>query len=203
MQVGDAAAAFNEILGDNPLDDPVPQGSRPINGAAASMVKFQQPEVVIRVPTTRDRLKQALNELPDAVHEARITMQEFRVVLESANKNFRNLEGFTEPLGQRGNQIANSIVEAAEGLDKLVEEFTVLSQALNSREGTLGQLIHNRQLYENLNRLVHNANQVVLQVNDITLGLRPVVNDARIFMDKVAREPGRVVTGGLNPSPIK
>jgi phospholipid/cholesterol/gamma-HCH transport system substrate-binding protein len=202
-QVGDAAAAFNEILGDNPLDDPVPQGAHPSNGAAASLVKFQQPEVVIRVPTTRDRLKEALNELPDAVHEARITMQEFRVVLESANKNFRNLEGFTEPLGQRGNQIANSIVETAEGLDKLVEEFTVLSQSLNSREGTLGQLIHNQQLYENLNRLVHNANQVVVQVNDITLRLRPVVNDARIFMDKVAREPGRVVTGGLNPSPIK
>jgi phospholipid/cholesterol/gamma-HCH transport system substrate-binding protein len=204
LEVGNAAAAFNDILGDNLLDEPVPQGSRPSNGTAASMVKFQQPEVVIQVPqTTRDRLKQALNELPDAVREARVTMQEFRVVLESANKNFKNLEGFTEPLGQRGEQIANSIVDAVEGLDKLVEEFSVLSQALNSREGTLGQLIHNEQLYENLNRLVHNANQVVLQVNDITLRLRPVVNDARIFMDKVAREPGRVVTGGLNPSPIK
>jgi phospholipid/cholesterol/gamma-HCH transport system substrate-binding protein len=204
LEVGNAAAAFNEILGDNLLDEPVPQGSRPTNGTAASMVKFQQPEVVIQVPqTTRDRLKQALNELPDAVREARVTMQEFRVVLESANKNFKNLEGVTEPLGQRGEQIANSIVDAVEGLDKLVEEFSVLSQALNSREGTLGQLIHNEQLYENLNRLVHNANQVVLQVNDLTLRMRPVVNDARIFMDKVAREPGRVVTGGLNPSPIK
>jgi phospholipid/cholesterol/gamma-HCH transport system substrate-binding protein len=202
-ELGNAAAAFNDILGDNPLDDPVPQGARPTSGTAASMVNFQQPEVVIRVPTTRDRLKQALNELPDAVRDVRVTMQEFRVVLESANKNFRNLEGFTEPLGQRGEEIANSIVDAVEGLDKLVEEFSVLSQALNSREGTLGQLIHNEQLYENLNRLVHNANQVVLQVNDITLRLRPVVNDARIFMDKVAREPGRVVTGGLNPSPIK
>jgi phospholipid/cholesterol/gamma-HCH transport system substrate-binding protein len=202
-ELGNAASSFNEILGDNVLDEPVPQGARPSSGAAASMVNFQQPEVVIRVPTTRDRLKQALNELPDAVREARVTMQEFRVVLESANKNFRNLEGFTEPLGERGDEIANSIVDAVDGLDKLVEEFSVLSQALNSREGTLGQLIHNEQLYENLNRLVHNANQVVLQVNDITLRLRPVVNDARIFMDKVAREPGRVVTGGLNPSSIK
>jgi hypothetical protein len=29
------------------------------------------------------------------------------------------------------------------------------------------------------------------------------VNDARVFMDKVAREPGRIVTGGLNPSLTK
>jgi phospholipid/cholesterol/gamma-HCH transport system substrate-binding protein len=63
LEVGNAAAAFNDILGDNLLDEPVPQGSRPSNGTAASMVKFQQPEVVIQVPqTTRDRLKQALNE---------------------------------------------------------------------------------------------------------------------------------------------
>jgi phospholipid/cholesterol/gamma-HCH transport system substrate-binding protein len=219
-QLGDAAAAFNEILGENLLDEPATQsappttqgippanqGARPSASIAASLANFQQPdqaEVVIQVPTTRDRLKQALNELPDAVRDFRVTMQEFRVVLDSANKNFRDLEGFTQPLGQNGPRIVNSILETTDGLDRMVEELNVFTQALSSREGTLGQLIHDRQVYENLNRLLHNANQVVLQVNDITLRLRPVVNDARIFMDKVAREPGRVVTGGLNPSPIK
>ncbi len=137
------------------------------------------------------------------MRDFRVTMQELRVVLDSANKNFRDLEGFTQPLGQNGPRIVNSILETTEGLDRMVEELNVFTQALSSREGTLGQLIHDRQVYENLNRLIHNANQVVLQVNDLTLRLRPVVNDARIFMDKVAREPGRVVTGGLNPSPIK
>ncbi|HEX2475235.1 MAG TPA: MlaD family protein [Lacipirellulaceae bacterium] len=227
LQLGNAAAAFNDILGENLLDEPatqvvppanrrippatqgVPrtnQGAMPSTRIAASLANFQQPdqaEIVIQVPTTRDRLKQALNELPDAVRDFRVTMQELRVVLDSANKNFRDLEGFTQPLGQNGPRIVNSILETTEGLDRMVEELNVFSRALSSREGTLGQLIHDRQVYENLNRLIHNANQVVLQVNDITLRLRPVVNDARIFMDKVAREPGRVVTGGLNPSPIK
>jgi phospholipid/cholesterol/gamma-HCH transport system substrate-binding protein len=219
-QLGDAAATFNEILGENVLDEPatqgvppatqgVPpasQGARPSTGIAASLANFQQSdqaEIVIQVPTTRDRLKLALNELPDAVRDFRLTMQELRVVLDSANKNFRDLEGFTQPLGRNGDRIVNSIFETTEGLDRMVEELNVFTQALSSREGTLGQLIHDRQVYENLNRLIHNANQVVLQVNDLTLRLRPVVNDARIFMDKVAREPGRVVTGGLNPSPIK
>jgi phospholipid/cholesterol/gamma-HCH transport system substrate-binding protein len=151
----------------------------------------------------RQRIRQGLNEFPDAIRDLRVTMDQFRVVLESANRNFRNLEGFTEPLGRRGEEIATSVVDAVDGLDRLVEEFTVLSQALNSREGTLGQLIHNPQLYENLNRLVHNANQVIVQINDLTLRLRPIANDARVFMDKVAREPGRVVTGGLSPSLVK
>jgi phospholipid/cholesterol/gamma-HCH transport system substrate-binding protein len=219
-QLGNAAEAFNEIMGENILDEPatqsvppatqgVPpatQGARPTSSIAASLVNFQPPdqaEVVVQVPTTRERLKQALNELPDAVRDFRVTMQELRVVLDSANKNFRDLEGFTAPLGANGQQIVNSILETTEGLDRMVEELNVFSQALSNREGTLGQLIHDRQVYENLNRLIYNANQVVCQVNDLTLRLKPVVNDARIFMDKVAREPGRVVTGGLNPSPIK
>ncbi len=219
-ELGNAAAAFNDILGENILDEPATQGippatqgtpptmqgSRPAASIAASLVNFQEPnqaEVVIQVPTTRDRLKQALNELPDAVRDFRVTMQEFRVVLDSANKNFQSLEQFTEPLGQNGDRIVNSILETTEGLDRMVEELNVFTQALSSREGTLGQLIHDRQVYENLNRLIYNANQVVCQVNELTVKLRPVVNDARVFMDKVAREPGRVITGGLNPSPVK
>ena len=53
----------------------------------------------------RRKLREGLNELPDAVHEMRATMNEFRVVLQSAKKNFKNLEGFTEPLGQKGTDI--------------------------------------------------------------------------------------------------
>ena len=214
--------SINEILGDEPIVAQNPLPGPPVNGQQMlnrqPLPNDQRPELDqqpsnVQPPTNipapvdgqqmRQRIRQGLNELPEAIREMRITMQQFRVVLESANKNFQNLEGFTEPLGRRGEEIANSVVDAVDGLDRLVEEFTVLSQALNSREGTLGQFIHNPQLYENLNRLIHNANQVVIQINDLTLKLRPIVNDARVFTDKVAREPGRVVTGGLNPSVIK
>jgi len=221
-QFAQTMTSINQILGDEPIDatpaafgqppanaQPLPNGQR--RPGVQQQPGRQQPgvqqppagEQPIDGRILRQRIRQGLYELPDAVREARTAMQEFRVVLESANKNFENLEGFTEPLGQRGEEIANSMVEAVDGLDRLVEEFTVLSQALNNREGTLGQLIYNGKLYENLNRLIHNANQVVLQVNDLTKRLKPVVHDARVFMDKVAREPGRVVTGGLNPSLVK
>jgi phospholipid/cholesterol/gamma-HCH transport system substrate-binding protein len=221
-QFGRTMGALNEILGDEPIvaqtsdlggppngqqllnRQPLPNGQQPI---LEQVPTNGQPPTNVQPPADgqqmRQRIRQGLNEFPDAIRELRITMDQFRVVLESANRNFRNLEGFTEPLGRRGEEIATSIVDAVDGLDRLVEEFTVLSQALNSREGSLGQLIHNPQLYENLNRLVHNANQVIVQINDLTLRLRPIVNDARVFMDKVAREPGRVVTGGLSPSLVK
>jgi phospholipid/cholesterol/gamma-HCH transport system substrate-binding protein len=153
-----------------------------------------------RRPTVAQRLRRS-ERIAGAIHDMHHCR--FRVVLQSVEKNSKNLEGFTEPLGRNGEEIANSIVEAVDGLDKLVEEFTVLSQSLNNRDGTLGKLINDPQLYENANRTICNANQVVLQVNDLTKRLRVVAEDARVFMDKVARAPGRVVTGGLNPSPIK
>jgi phospholipid/cholesterol/gamma-HCH transport system substrate-binding protein len=222
-QFGQTMSSINEILGDEPVSaqlpgngqqtlnrQPLPNGQQspagqptlngqpPVNGQPPA--NGQQP---IDGRQLRQRIRQGLNELPLAVREARITLQEFRVVLESANKNFKNLEGFTEPLGLRGEEIATSIVDTVEGLDRLVEEFTVLSQALNNREGTIGQLIHNPQVYENLNRLVHNANQVLFRIDELVRSLRPIRDDVRAFTDKVGREPGRIITGGLNPSVIK
>ena len=149
-------------------------------------------------------------EMKSAVREARMTMGDIRDVakgvqepIESISRNLKNLEGFTEPLGRNGEQVAGSVIDALDGLGRVVEELTVLTEALNSREGTLGQLIHNPQVYDNLNRLLANSNHLVLRINDLSMRLRPVVEDARVFMDKVAREPGRIVGGAVNPSIIK
>lgn len=203
MQFSRTMSAVNEILGDDevvmqrPVDPQLPPGQQPPNQAPPS----GQPPSDGR--QLRQRLRQGMNDLPEAIAEMRVTLQDFRRVLQSVEQNSKNLEGLTGPLGRNGEDIASSIVEAVGGIDKLVEEFTVLSQSLNNRDGTLGQLINNPQLYDNANQTICNANQVILQVNELTKRLRVVVEDARVFMDKVAREPGRVITGGLNPSQVK
>jgi phospholipid/cholesterol/gamma-HCH transport system substrate-binding protein len=206
-------AAFNEIIGDVPVDSGQPIDARrfeaqppfpaqpPVHAQPPAGVQPQgvQPpgiEPPVEGPEMRRRLRQGLNELPDAIRE-------FRQTLELADRNLRNLEGFTEPLGQKGEAIADALIRAVDGVDRLIEDFNLLVQALNSREGTIGRLIHEPQTYENLNRLMCNANTVLGQIHELAQRLRPVVEDARTFMDKLAREPGRVVTGGLNPSPIK
>jgi phospholipid/cholesterol/gamma-HCH transport system substrate-binding protein len=113
------------------------------------------------------------------------------------------LESFTEPLGQKGPQVTNAILKAVDGLDQLIQDLGTVARTLNNREGTIGRLLNDPQVYDNVNRLMFNANQVLNNINELTFQLKPVAHDARIFMDKVATEPGRIVTGGLNPSPIK
>jgi phospholipid/cholesterol/gamma-HCH transport system substrate-binding protein len=217
-QFASTMTAFNEIIGDVPAGGQ-PAGALPLDGQprfrAQPPLDGQPPagmppqgvqppgvrpqpglEPPVEGPELRRRLRAGLNELPDAIRE-------FRQTLELADRNLRNLEGFTEPLGQKGTDIAEALIRAVDGVDRLVEDFNVLVQALNNREGTIGRLIHDAQAYENLNRLMCNANTVLGQVYELAQRLRPVVEDARVLMDKLAREPGRVLTGGLNPSPIK
>jgi hypothetical protein len=217
-QFAHTMTAFNEIIGDVPADGGQPvdvqrldaqppfRAQPPFNAQPPAGVQppgvqppgVQPPGVQppVEGPELRRRLREGLNELPDAIRE-------FRQTLELADRNLRNLEGFTEPLGQKGEQIAEALIRAVDGVDRLVEDFNVLVTALNNREGTIGRLIHDPQAYENLTRLMCNANTVLEQIYQLAQRLRPVVEDARVLMDKIAREPGRVITGGLNPSPIK
>jgi phospholipid/cholesterol/gamma-HCH transport system substrate-binding protein len=202
--------AFNEILGDTP------GGAAPTNVARPpvnTQPPFNQPAPLNQVPPgtqppssgqeMRRKLREGLNELPDAVRDMRSTMNQFRVVLQSAEKNFKNLEGFTEPLGQKGTDITTSLLRAVNGLDRMATDFNTLSQALSNRRGTISQLLYDPKAYENLNTLMMNANTVLGDIHDITFRLKPVINDARIFLDKIATEPGRIITGGLNPSVVK
>ena len=101
----------------------------------------------------RRKLREGLNELPDAVRDMRATMNEFRVVLQSAEKNFKNLEGFTEPLGQKGTDITSALLKAVNGLDRMATDFNSVTQALSNRRGTIGQLLYDGKAYDNFNTL--------------------------------------------------
>jgi hypothetical protein len=50
-------------------------------------------------------------------------------------------------------------------------------------------------------QLLVNTNYVVVRFNELVARLRPVIDDARVFMDKIAREPGRLIGGALNSGP--
>ncbi len=109
-QFAQTMQSLNDIIGDEPIGNPNtnpgaapvnPQppyrNQTPLNGAQPSTAQVQGTASGLQ---TRQRIRQGLNELPDAIHEFRATMSDSRVVLQSAEKNFKNLEGFTDALAR-------------------------------------------------------------------------------------------------------
>jgi phospholipid/cholesterol/gamma-HCH transport system substrate-binding protein len=138
----------------------------------------------------RTRLRESLYEIPDLLSDSRQTLGAIREMANLAEQNLANLEGFTGPLGDRGDELVESIEQSLRRWDQLMVELVQFGQAINGSEGSLGQLVHNRDLYDRLNQAAANIEQ-------ISARLRPIVEDARIFTDKVARDPGRLSSGIL------
>lgn len=77
-----------------------------------------------------------------------------------------------------------------------IGEITTLMRTIMCRiekgEGSLGALLNDRQLYDRLNRAARNVEQV-------SRDLKPIVDDARVFSDKVSRHPGVIIRDAIKP----
>ncbi|HEY1599651.1 MAG TPA: MlaD family protein [Pirellulales bacterium] len=149
---------------------------------------------VIGDVNTQEKLKQALNDLPDVIHDTREAVNGFKTTLQAADRNLQNMEGLTRPLGQRGPQLVESIDRTAQKLDRVLSEMQIFTEHLNDPNGSLGQLMSDPQLYRRVSSAVAN-------VETLTRQLQPVVRDAREFSNKIARHPELLgVSGALRGS---
>ena len=140
----------------------------------------------------RENVRQALRDLPKMLQETQRAIGGIDGAMRLVESNLRNLEGLTEPLGQRGDAIVGNIDSGIARLNDILAQAELFSRRLNSREGTLGQLLDNREIYDELNAAAAN-------VNELTRQLKPIVQDARIFADKIARHPGVLIRDAVKP----
>lgn len=151
----------------------------------------------------RSGLRQSLNDMPQFMREARDTLRNaneafdgFKSVSDRASRNLDNLENFTRPLGERGPQLVDNLDGSLANINELLEQLVTFSDRLNSREGTLGALMSDDRLYRRLDRTLANT-------EEITSRIKPILDDLRIFSDKIARDPRQLgLKGALDHRPI-
>jgi phospholipid/cholesterol/gamma-HCH transport system substrate-binding protein len=137
---------------------------------------------VIGDKETQKQLRAAMQDMPQMIKDTHDTVLKMRETMTAVDRNLQNMEGFTKPLGERGEMLIDNLDRGTQKLDLLVEQMLKFSQALNSSEGTIGQLVTNPELYQHINRAAKNIDEVSRQ-------LKPIVDDARVFSDKIARHP--------------
>jgi phospholipid/cholesterol/gamma-HCH transport system substrate-binding protein len=146
-------------------------------------------------PQARANLKETLNGLPEVIADLRKTVQGIGTTVDSADRNLRNLEGLTRPLGERGEGMVAQVNVTIGRLDETLQQAAMFTKALNESQGTLGKLVRDPQVYNDLA-------QAAANVSRLTKELRPIVDDVRVFTDKIARHPEQLgVRGALDRRP--
>jgi phospholipid/cholesterol/gamma-HCH transport system substrate-binding protein len=146
-------------------------------------------------PKARANIKETLDGLPQVLSDLRTTVQGMGTTVDSADRNLRNLEGLTRPLGERGAGMVAQIDTTIGRLDEVLQQAAFFTKALNESDGTLGLLVRDPRVYQDLAAAAAN-------VKNLSRELRPIVDDIRVFSDKIARHPEQLgVRGALDRRP--
>lgn len=190
-EVGGLARNVNNLFERNEqqIERIINQADRALSSFETAMSNINE---ILGDAEVRANLKQTLRDLPNLLQESQRAIASIEGAMRLVDTNLRNLEGFTGPLGQRGEAIVGNIDSSIARLDQLLGQLETFSRALNSPEGSLGQLINNPEVY-------HQLSQAAANINDLTKELRPIVADARIFADKIARHPGVLLRDAVKP----
>lgn len=153
------------------------------------------PEFKNRFNETVATLPEIFQEVRGAVSDVRETITSFKKISDSADENLNNLKGFTEALSSEGPEILATVNERIKNIDGVFDKIQKAAESLGklqNSQGTLGKLLNDPELYNTAVAAVKAAKDAVENVRDQTVKIEPLINDARLFTDAIARDPGVV-----------
>lgn len=171
---------FNSILANTD------QALTTINRAADSL------QGVLSDPEANENFRRAIKEMPELLSTTRRAIEGLEKAMSGVDRNVRNLEGLTEPLGQRGPTIVANMDESIARINATLAQVERFGKQLNNNQGTVGQLLNDPALYQQLNEAASN-------INEVSQRLRPIVEDVRVLTDRVSRNPGIVIRDAVQP----
>ncbi len=137
----------------------------------------------------QENLRKALAGLPNLVDDTRQTITAIRSAVGTADENLQNLKGMTGPLASKSTSIVTRLDATLANLESLSSEMNDFAQLVNKEDGSMQKFATDPQLYRNLN-------DSAASLSLLLKNLDPILRDARIFSDKIARHPELIGVGG-------
>lgn len=192
-EVGKLAKGVNDALGNNK-----DQIARIIQDTDESMQLFQKAmrnvNDIVGDDQSKRELKEAVATLAPLLKDSRETVNAIQKTVALADANLQNIQTVTKAIDERGEQMIINAANSVDKLDQLLGNLNRFTRALNDKQGSLGMLTSDPALYNNLN-------QTVVSLRRLTQQLEPVINNAKIFSDKIARNPGVIIRDAVSPGP--
>jgi len=125
------------------------------------------------------------------IAELRDTIAPFKTVGGRVDTNLAQLEAFTKSLGEEGPLVISDIRQSVAKVETLIKNIEQFSEQFKNKDGTVGKLFNDPQVYERLNASLANVERITVQV-------QPLISDFRLFADSLARDPAQLgVKGAL------
>lgn len=113
----------------------------------------------------------------------------------SFDRTIHNVERFTEPLGDRGGELIGQVISTLARADLALAELDTFGKTINNSDGSFKRLLEDDEMYWQIRRTIEN-------VEAASARIRPILDDVRIFSDKIARDPRELgVRGALSKRP--
>ncbi len=138
-EVSQLARSLNSLLGTNDdqllrIVDKTELALENFNKAMSSIDSIMGDEQLkTRLRESLDKVPQIFDQTQTTMADVQNTLQKFNGVAVRAERNLANLEDFTAPLGQRGEQISQNVVDSIRSVSELLANFAELSQALEEQ----------------------------------------------------------------------
>ncbi len=154
---------------------------------------FNDPSLKSSLDTLAGRLPGIVDEAESVMKQTGETLAAFEDVGRAAEDTVRNvtesvrhINQLTEPLGRNGEKLVGDAVKTLDNLNLLLADLRGVAARFNNGQGTVAKLLEDPQLYYKVINTLEN-------VETLTRKLEPIVEDARVFTDKVARQPSSII----------
>ena len=213
--INQLAAGVEKVVGgtDSKIEQVADEAVKALGEFNGAMAEIRS---IVGNKSLRENLEKSVAELPGVLTEAKSTLEstkrtfesfervgnEFEKVgvaavdtVNSAQRTIKNVEQFTEPLATHGDQLVNQVLGTMTRLESTLTEVEQFTKAVNNKDGSVLMLLDDKDMYWKIRRSVEN-------IESATARIKPILDDVRIFTDKVARDPRQLgVRGALSKRP--
>ncbi|MDO5580430.1 MAG: MlaD family protein [Planctomycetia bacterium] len=175
VSVNGLATNMNGIISDKELQANIKKGSAAIPGII---------EKVETLMTNANKL----------TGDFRATIERSHTTFNQVEKNLDNISEFTDALADQGPEFISSISDSAKDIRIMVGNISDLAETLVKEmkdPNTAFGMMSDKEVASSLKGIIRNA-------EEISLKLQPVVDDARVFTNKIAHKPSSLLWGGSN-----